>query len=1236
MYTTKKLRLKTLASIACGLGFLTLPDSTPAAFGQTTYYVASTGNDSNNGRSPDSPFQTLGRASSLSLQPGDAILFRRGDTFRGTLAIRQSGTGDRPIVIDAYGSGNKPILAGSVPVTNWSNVGNNTWQANCPSCGSRVTGLYRDASALPLGRYPNLSDANKGYLTIQSHSGKTQLTSQQGLGTNWTGGEAVSRSAQWILDRATITQQNGNTLFLNNSSKYDLADGWGFFIQNHPATLDQTGEWYYNPGDKTIRLYSDQGDPNGQTITATAFEEAINLTNVAFITIRNLQITQSISTGLIVNSGSNLVFSGNDVINSGEDGVVITGFGNNVLAENNLIEDANNVGFAILPYQNFTFRGNTVRRVGLWPGRGRSGDGTYVGVQSLCNSNTLIENNVVDNIGYNAITYVKSSTIRYNQVSNFCTVKSDGGGLYTWNGNQQPMGDIHLISNIVYNGIGAPEGTPGGAYAGANGIFFDDCSNNIEAKGNSVFNCRGYGIFLHGNSNITLTENTAFNNGEGQLVMSHTNGACPARNNVIQNNLFVSRLPDQFNVKYESNANDLGSYGQFDHNVYARPFEDVFKIRTVYNNGSGTVGADLSLNEWQNRFGKDLHSVNSPLTYKTYTLTGTGNVKLDNTFGGNAEGWDTWSPYGNGRATHDNSNRLDGGSLLVSFPSASNRGDSYVLATNNIGSVSREKTYQLQFDAVASGANKRVEVFIRQKVGSYSDLAPRATILVGTNRQSYELAFTATADEASSIVVFQVTEDGQSIWFDNVRLQEATRNTVNPDDKIKFVYNPTGNPVVVQVDGVYRDLRNNVFNRDVPLAPYSSAVLLRQNEDAPRPPVSLRDPENPANATGGLDYACYEGAWNALPDFNSMTPARSGTAGSIDLSVRHRDEQFGLRYQGYIDVPTDGTYTFYTNSDDGSKLYIGTTEVVNNDGNHAPAEKSGTIGLKAGKHALTVIYYENGGGEALSVSYSGPGIGKQTIPASAYYRTSGSGGRESSGSGLWAEYINNRTLHGPVVLTRTDAQVNFEWGDGSPAGGTINTDNFSVRWTGQVKAPISGQYTFSTNADDGVRLWVNGVQLIDDWTNHAPITNNGPSIQLNAGQKYDIRLEYYEGGGGAVAKLLWAYPGQDQQVIPQGQLYPAAGSGRLSADEFNPALLAQVYPVPARDAVSVRYYAETSGEVAVQLVNAAAQPVKLITQPVIQGENVIKLPVGDLNRGFYVLTLSQGRQRITRKVILSE
>jgi hypothetical protein len=147
-----------------------------------------------------------------------------------------------------------------------------------------------------------------------------------------------------------------------------------------------------------------------------------------------------------------------------------------------------------------------------------------------------------------------------------------------------------------------------------------------------------------------------------------------------------------------------------------------------------------------------------------------------------------------------------------------------------------------------------------------------------------------------------------------------------------------------------------------------------------------------------------------------------------------------------------------------------------------------------------------------------------------------------TGTGLTGRYYNDpstgATKFTTLVRTRTDARVNFDWLSGSPIPGVVQTNNFSVRWTGQVQAPVSGNYTFSTVSDDGVRLWVNGVLRINNWTDHAPTTNTSAAVALTAGVKYSIVMEYYERGGGAVARLRWAYPGQATQVIPQSRLFP--------------------------------------------------------------------------------------------------
>lgn len=754
-----------------------------SVWGQTSYYLAADGNDANTGLAVDAPFKTLDGINRVSLQPGDNVLLRRGDTFRGTLVVAQSGLAGRPIVIDAYGSGNKPVIAGSLPVTNWTNIGNSTWQANCPSCGSQVTGVYRNAVALPLGRYPNLSDANKGYLTIQSHNGKTQLTSQQGFSTNWAGGEAVVRPYQWILDRALITDQTGNKLTLNNTSDYDLNDGWGYFIQNHPATLDQTGEWYYNPSNKTIRLYDSQSDPNSQLITATAFEAGIDLMNSSYVTVRNLKITETLTAGVSSKSGSNLIFSGNDITNSGYDGFILSGTGNTILAENNLIEDANNTGLLIEVYQNFIFRGNTVRRIGLLPGRGTNGDGGYVGVQSRSNASALIENNVLESIGYNGISVASNTTVQYNQVFNFCLTKSDGGGIYSWNGDHSSPGGIRILSNIVYNGVGAPEGTLGGVYSGANGIFLDDCSQNSEITGNTTFGSKGKGILLRGTTNITVSGNTVFDNGEEQIRIGY-NDLCTNRGIAIQNNILVSKTADQGVVAYESNANDLNQYGQFDNNYYARPFDDLFKLWSVYDAGAGLTGKWVTLPEWQTQWGQDLHSKNSPVTYKASTVTDVGADILTNTFTTTSEGWQGWSAYGNGQVVQTadgqaGTSPLDGGCLQVGFSKNSGIPYSYVIAYNGLGAVTKGKTYRLQFDAIASDSDKSLQVYLRQASAPWNDLTARTTVKTGPGRQSFDLTFTATNSESNALTIFQVDEDGELVWLDNIKLLEIGSTQIN-------------------------------------------------------------------------------------------------------------------------------------------------------------------------------------------------------------------------------------------------------------------------------------------------------------------------------------------------------------------------------------------------------------------------------------------------------------------------
>jgi len=142
-----------------------------------------------------------------------------------------------------------------------------------------------------------------------------------------------------------------------------------------------------------------------------------------------------------------------------------------------------------------------------------------------------------------------------------------------------------------------------------------------------------------------------------------------------------------------------------------------------------------------------------------------------------------------------------------------------------------------------------------------------------------------------------------------------------------------------------------------------------------------------------------------------------------------------------------------------------------------------------------------------------------------------------NGDGLTGNYFNGMNFETPKV-SRKDATVNFDWGTGSPDP-SINIDRFSVRWTGLIEPRYSGSYTFYITNDDGGRLWIDNQLIIDKWRDDAGAVVTG-AINLTAGKKYDIRLEYYENGGGAKALLEWSSLSQAREVVPQSQLYSNA------------------------------------------------------------------------------------------------
>jgi len=283
-------------------------------------------------------------------------------------------------------------------------------------------------------------------------------------------------------------------------------------------------------------------------------------------------------------------------------------------------------------------------------------------------------------------------------------------------------------------------------------------------------------------------------------------------------------------------------------------------------------------------------------------------------------------------------------------------------------------------------------------------------------------------------------------------------------------------------------------------------------------------------------------------------------------------DTYSVRWTGQVQAAKTEAYTFYTTSDDGVRMWIDGQEVINDWTTHAPKEDRATVNLQAGTfHDIKIEYYQEQYGAVMKLFWSSPSTAKQVIPQASLFSTVQTTPPPvasppppvvtpapvvGNGNGLLASYFDNADFTGKSI-SRTDKTVNFDWGVGSPDA-AIGKDTFSARWTGQILAQKTEEYTFFTQSDDGVRLWINGQEIINNWTSHAPKEDSG-KIKLEAGKKYDIKLEYFDNTDGAVMQLRWSSATTAKQITPQTQLFsatpvvPPEGTG----------------PTPAPPAVSV-------------------------------------------------------------------
>ena len=323
---------------------------------------------------------------------------------------------------------------------------------------------------------------------------------------------------------------------------------------------------------------------------------------------------------------------------------------------------------------------------------------------------------------------------------------------------------------------------------------------------------------------------------------------------------------------------------------------------------------------------------------------------------------------------------------------------------------------------------------------------------------------------------------------------------------------------------------------------------------------------DPRRARPGLfaDFRITGGDLQAMPDFGALEPFAEAVATTVAYSdgawpaaVESRGDGFACRLSGYVRIPSDGTYTFFVASDDGAELFVDGARVTSDPAPHSARETFGVAVLSAGWRPIEILYYENKVDAVLSLSWSGPGFGKESVPADSLCHIAEEADPLPTGyaRGLASAYYvfpsalsDTPDLSGlEPVATGFVERVAFvattgAW-DGAPAS---LTNRFAAAFEGALLVRRAGRYTLTLRSDDGSRLYIDGSPVVDNGGNHS-MRSASATLPLSEGL-HSVRIEYHENEGDAGLEFQWARDGGAPSIVGRYSLFHAVGETDSDGD----------------------------------------------------------------------------------------
>ncbi len=601
-----------------------------------TYYISSSSGDDSRtpeqAQNPGTPWKSIGKLNFFfnNLKPGDAVLFKRNDVFYGGIVTAKAGNPTAPIVLGAYGTGAKPVISGFTTAAGWTPIGKGIYESNALSTGSEVNMVVINGREYAMGRYPNENATNAGYFNFESHTTNTITDNDQTFDQGWDGAEVAIRTTHWNIDRGIISAVNGGEITVSPGSlskfMYPIGhegDNYGFFFQNSPRTLDQFGEWYYNPSTHKLQVYFGDNNPSRYTVQVSSIDTLFQARG-SYYTIKDIAFTGANKYAVFNNwpGVGNQQYLNCSFSFNGVDGVFFALKTN--LKIDNCVFDHNNSNAIYVGYhnENITISNCTITNTGILQGMLKPDEGRRMGFAIY--SNTLAgaagltcTNNQIIKTGYSAISFEgDNNLIQNNFIDSVCLILDDGAGIYT--GTFTPKGKTPVVNvnnrvldNIVDHSLGAPLGA-GRVDNRAHGYYLDDNANHITLKGNTGCNAGSSGLFIHNANNYTVLDNVFYNNARAQIYWQHDNMGGPVTNGIVKRNKLIAKAPSQKLLSLQSKDNNFNEFADLDSNSYVAPFNNP----VVYMNWFKNSEQNYTFAQWKSMFKKDQNTKQVPISDK--------------------------------------------------------------------------------------------------------------------------------------------------------------------------------------------------------------------------------------------------------------------------------------------------------------------------------------------------------------------------------------------------------------------------------------------------------------------------------------------------------------------------------------------------------------------------------------------------------------------------------------------